>query len=239
VAGGHHKEGRVQLARNGQVQCVLKLEDKKESALLQKKVMNVARTADDLHVVSLISFHPPNEHDARYCLELEVLQGDLPARIQLQGEELFKRQAMKQCARDIVDAVAHIHGIKEKSQGFPDGIVHMDIKPMNIMLSGKGTFKLIDFDNSRGSEMNVCIPEPPGVTTTYTSPEMYQADRAGFHGAPILANKAHDMFCVGLVLWYIYSDGHKPAFETDSDAERAFLGTADPVVDVGLFHSGK
>lgn len=241
--GSTTKSGRVQRSKKGKKIVVLKLDCKKDSALLQKRILQAARTDKDEHVVSLEHFYEPDErdkHENRYALELEDLDCDLEVVVQRDsGRKLTRNRFVLHCAYDLVHAVAHIHGIKDDQAGFPHGVVHMDIKPKNfVQAKYNGPFKLIDFDNSRCADEDICVPEEPSVTTNYTSPEMYKAfcSVPKFGGGPFRANKAHDMFCVGLVLWYLYSEDHVHAFETDAEAAVAFNGVADPVIDVERFH---
>ena len=233
--GTEQRKGRVQLSKkHGKQLFVLKLEDNEAAAAFQYKVMQAVSTADKLHVVTMNGFFAAGPHDARACFELEHLGDDLVGYIMRNGH--IDPYLVKLFAHHLVEAVAYIHAVK--TGDFSDGVVHMDIKPLNVLLDSRPRVRLVDFDSSRGAGQDVRFPMPPGVTECYTSPEVFKAYKNKF-SEPFVADKAHDMFCVGLVLWVLFDSDHKPAFMNDDDAARAFLGTSDPVVDVSNLHCGE
>lgn len=86
--------------------------------------------------------------------------------------------------------------------------------------------KLTDFDSAREFETPLSTLH---VTPVYTSPE---GAAALWAGAPLVASAAHDMFCAGLIVYYVMDAEHTPAFADDAAARGALLGTATVVVDV-------
>ena len=86
--------------------------------------------------------------------------------------------------------------------------------------------KLSDLESAREFETRLTTLR---VTPVYTSPE---GAAALWGGAPLLASAPHDMFCAGLVMWFIMDAEHAPAFADEGEARAALLGSAPVVVDV-------
>jgi serine/threonine protein kinase len=198
--GNSSRLGRVQLSlKFGKQQCVLKLENNAAAAALQHEVMSAVYSEKKLHVVNMNSFYPPDAYDSRCCFELEYLGSDLPSYILQHG--IMPAYNRKIFARHLLEGVDYIHSVKTAK--FANGICHMDIKPWNLLFDSSFRMRLIDFDSSRGAGADARVPEPTGVTVSYTSPEAFNAYDTGFR-EPFVADKAHDMFCVGLVLWVLF-----------------------------------
>jgi serine/threonine-protein kinase len=91
-----------------------------------------AQTAAGLTHPNLVGVYDFSEEGERPYLVMQFVPGEsLAARLE-RGLEVDRERL----ARELLDAVAHIHGA---------GILHRDIKPGNIVLEPGGTAKLIDF----------------------------------------------------------------------------------------------
>lgn len=92
----------------------------------------------------------------------------------------------------VSDALAYAHD-RVGEDGAPLGLVHRDLSPPNILLSGSGDVKLIDFGiaRARGRANRTEAGEIKG-TVGYMSPEQVR-------GQPL--DSRSDLFSLGVVLW--------------------------------------
>lgn len=88
-----------------------------------------------------------------------------------------------------------------------EGILHMDIKPDNIMLDKYGKVKLIDFDNSvmakDGTQVN-------NGSLLYAAPEQYSGEKAV---------EQSDIYSVGMVMLFMVSHGDIKSYENHELSE--------------------
>jgi eukaryotic-like serine/threonine-protein kinase len=138
-----------------------------------------ARTAAGLSHPNLVGVYDFSEEGERPYLVMQFVPGEsLAARL-----ERGKGIDCDKLARELLDAVAHIHEV---------GILHRDIKPANIIVEPDGTAKLIDFGIA-------LPPDATALTSTglvlgterYAAPEVME-------GQP--ATERSDLYSCGLVL---------------------------------------
>ncbi|CAL8255854.1 unnamed protein product [Merluccius merluccius] len=165
-----------------------------------------------------------------HCLLLELLDvsvSELLVRSSAQGQAIITqggsgRQGhsmwmVQHCARDILDALAFLHG---------EGYVHADLKPRNILWSADDEcFKLIDFGLSfKDGHQDVKYIQTDG----YRAPEAELQNslaRAGVEAeGDSGCSTAVDMWSLGIVLLEMYSGMklketiHSPEWEENNSA---------------------
>jgi eukaryotic-like serine/threonine-protein kinase len=138
-----------------------------------------AQTAAGLSHPNLVGVYDFSEEGERPYLVMQFVPGEnLAARLE-RGQPIDRDKL----ARELLDAVAHIHQV---------GILHRDIKPGNIVIEPDGTAKLIDF--------GIALPrDATALTSTglvlgterYAAPEVME-------GEP--ATERSDLYSCGLVL---------------------------------------
>jgi serine/threonine protein kinase len=138
-----------------------------------------AQTAAGLSHPNLVGVYDFSEEGERPYLVMQFVPGEsLAARLE-RGQTVDRDKL----ARELLDAVAHIHQV---------GILHRDIKPGNIVIEPDGTAKLIDF--------GIALPrDATALTSTglvlgterYAAPEVME-------GEP--ATERSDLYSCGLVL---------------------------------------
>lgn len=124
---------------------------------------------------------------------------------------------------ELCKALAYAHGRVRRGQ--PDGIVHRDVSPSNVLISYSGEVKLTDFGVARAMRADV---EPLSTTVKgklcYMSPEQARGQ---------MLDGRSDLFAVG-VMFYELLCGRRP-FDGNSDAEtllRVTSGQFTPLLDV-------
>ncbi|CAF1007644.1 unnamed protein product [Didymodactylos carnosus] len=178
--------------------CIKK--DDKDKAYAAKfiKKRYVKHALNELRILELSQKHPCliTLHEV-YDLPLEAIfileyaqQGDLQFVLELEG--CLDESKASHVTKQLLEAVEFLHNNK---------IVHLDIKPQNILLMEKWpstTIKLCDFGLSR-ILTNECIHEILG-TTDFLAPEVVSYE-------PL--TRATDMWSIG-VLIYVLVTGHTP-----------------------------
>jgi serine/threonine protein kinase len=123
-----------------------------------------ARLAAALNHPNLVKVFDFSVEDERPFLVMEYVPGGTLA--ERRNQELD----VEALARDLLDAVAHIHDA---------GILHRDIKPANVLLSPDGSPRLTDFGIARGDD-TAALTQTGQVlgTLRYIAPEVAAGEPA-------------------------------------------------------------
>jgi serine/threonine protein kinase len=141
-----------------------------------------ARLAAGLSHANLVKVFDFSTDGERPFLVMEYVPGGTLA--QARGQAL-DAEAL---ARDLLDALAHIHGA---------GILHRDIKPANVLLGADGSPRLTDFGIARGEETSGLTQTGQVLgTLRYIAPEVAA-------GEPATAQS--DLYSLGVMLGELQS----------------------------------
>jgi len=167
-----------------------------EKELIKKEI----DIMNQLHHPKLINLHDAFEDDDEMVLIFEFLSGgELFERITSEGYSMSEAEVINYM-RQICEAIKHMH---ERN------IIHLDIKPENIMCQTKksSNVKLIDFGLATKLDPNEIVKISTG-TAEFAAPEIVEREPVGFYT---------DMWAVG-VLAYVLLSGLSP-FAGENDVE--------------------
>ncbi len=184
----------------------------------KRRFVQEAKAASALNHPGIITVYDIAEEGGCDFIAMEYVEGRTLAEL-ISGARLPAGEAVNY-ARQIADALAAAH---EK------GIIHRDLKPGNIMVTGKGLVKVLDFglakltEASRSSEdeatRSMAQTTQLGAivgTASYMSPEQAQGSRV---------DARSDIFSFGAVLYEMLT------------GQRAFAGENMPAIAYAVVHT--
>jgi len=165
---------------------------------------SIAASLRHSNIVSVIDV----DEDAGYIV-LELVDGvDLRALLRSLPKRQLAPHLVVLIAIELCKALSYAHG--RVLHGLPDGVVHRDVSPSNVLISYAGEVKLTDFGVARSIRRE--DSEPPSDTVKgklcYMSPEQTRAEEL---------DGRSDLFSVG-VLCYELLAGRRP-FDGQGDAD--------------------
>ncbi|KAL7874150.1 hypothetical protein SRHO_G00051200 [Serrasalmus rhombeus] len=153
----------------------------------------------------VVNLHEVYELPSEMVLVLEFAAGgEIFNQCVAERDEAFKEEDVKRLLRQILEGIAFLH---------KNNVVHLDLKPQNILLTRNeplGDIKIVDFGLSRMVSNNQEIREIMG-TPEYVAPEVLNYE-------PI--STATDMWSIG-VLAYVMLTGISPFL--GDDKQETFL----------------
>jgi len=141
-----------------------------------------AQAAAALDHPNIITIHEVSEYDGQPFFAMQYVEGRLLGEV-IQGKGLPVDEAVR-------IALQICEGLKEAAEA---GIVHRDIKPLNIILDKKDRVKVLDFGLARPSGTSKLTKTGSTFgTLEYMSPEQAQGKEV---------DQRSDLFSVGVVLY--------------------------------------
>ena len=159
-----------------------------------RRFKNEARAAGGLNHPNIVTVYDAGEDNGILYLAMEFIEGSTL-------EALIREQRTIATAQTI-DIIRHVCAGLDCAHA--KGIIHRDVKPVNIMLAGNGLVKITDFGIARAGEAMTITGQVVG-TPNYMSPEQVL-------GKPL--DGRSDLFSVGVILYEMVT-GERP-FEGQS-----------------------
>ncbi|NGO45509.1 serine/threonine-protein kinase [Streptomyces ureilyticus] len=175
----------------------------------------MAKFRDHPHVVTLFDVvtvpqDSDGESDGRgedtYWFIMEYVPGG-----GLDRQPPMSPQRAARIGAELADALTALHEA---------GIVHCDIKPANIGLTGRGTAKLLDFGAAHrsGGTETVTANGPSSFTPAYAAPELARGN---------IPRPESDVFCLGATLYALVTGSPPRGNVSDGDDEHRQEGGGD------------
>jgi eukaryotic-like serine/threonine-protein kinase len=161
-----------------------------------------ARAAAALSHPHVVAVHDVGVHDGSPFIVMEHVPGKTLAEIVRDGGALPPERVT-----EIGQAVARALGSAHAA-----GIVHRDVKPGNVMVTGDGRVKVLDFGIARALRWTP-LTDTPAVqgTAEYMAPEYLRGDGA---------DPRSDIYSLGVVLYELLTG--RPPFTGDSPLQVAY-----------------
>lgn len=163
-------------------------EFKRQLARFLEEARNMAAFSKEKDIINVFDFF--EENDTAYIIMEYVDAPLLKTRLKEKGR--FEIEEAEGYIKAILDALAKIHGY---------GIIHKDISPDNIFLTGEASVKIFDFGAAKFKETESERTEAVVVKAGYTPPEQYRSKDG--QGAFL------DIYAAGAVFYEMVT-GEKP-----------------------------
>jgi WD40 repeat protein len=163
---------------------------------LGESLRNEAQHAARLQHPNIVAIHEIGEHDGQLFMVMQLVCGQsLSQRIDRYGP-MAPREAAR-LLRMVAEAIDYAHRF---------GVLHLDLKPGNLLIGEDGTPLVADFGLARRLEQRLEHDHVSG-TPGYMAPE-----QAGRGGAPL--SPATDVWALGAILYEMLTG--VPPFDADS-----------------------
>ena len=203
---------------------------RRANAASRRWLLHEARIAAALDHPGICGIHEVGYLGEQPFIVMEYVDGTTLDRL-IPPDRGFARETALHYATQIADAVAHAHR---------RGIVHRDLKSANLVITGEGRTKLLDFGlavrspDEEGGDLETTCPReiPSGAgTVPYMSPELLR-------GRP--ADCRSDVWALGVLVYEMVSGRRPFSGATRYELAAAILGDAPaPLgreVSAGLRH---
>jgi len=178
---GEGAQGAVYLARDPHLDRQVAIKTLLHGAGNMDVLLQEARIVSQLQHQNIVTLFDAGEHDAAPYLVYAFVEGQTLAQL-LNAEKALPVAQAAQIICGVLEGADHAH---------QQGIVHLDLKPANIMIAENGQPLIMDFGIARSiTKQSLKISKIDG-TPHYIAPEIM----AGKHATP-----SADLFSLGMIL---------------------------------------
>jgi serine/threonine protein kinase len=208
--------GEVYLARDPVLDRHLAIKlvgSEQDDAAARKRLIREARAAGSLRHANIVTIFDAGEHEGRSYIAMEYVPGETLA-------SLVRRRAAIPLARrlELIEhacaGLAHAHHA---------GVVHLDIKPDNLILDEAGVVKVLDFGVARVLQGETIATQLVGGTLRYMSPEQLEGRDLDYRS---------DIFSLGCSLFELVAYAPAYAGSTNEIVTKIVNGPVPRLSDV-------
>lgn len=187
---------------------VLVGDDDSDDKELAKEIITEARTLASLNHHNIVKIHTLGEHRDQHYIVMELLDGG-------SGRKYLENRPEEEKVLDF--AIGIVEGLRAAQRV---GLVHMDVKPGNVLFDRDGNAKVIDFGTAQHERKH---NKDKGVVGTpyYIAPEIARGHAPNFKS---------DMYSLGASLFHILAG--KPPFLHQSVTETIKMRLTNPAPDL-------
>jgi len=168
---------------------------------LRRRFARESRLAARLSHPNVVAVFDAGEDGGRPYIVMEYVEGETLADV-LRRRGALPTEEAAEIAGQVAAGLAHAHA---------QGLVHRDVKPQNLLVSGDGRVKIADFGVARGDDLSQLTQAGTVLgTAAYLSPEQAAGSSVG---------PASDVYSLGAVLYELLT-GRTP-YRFDSLADLA------------------
>jgi predicted Ser/Thr protein kinase len=144
--------------RGGPMRCAVKVikpshaDDPSYREMFQREARLSLALSGHGNVVSVFDV---GEHEGRSFLAMELVEGVTLAELARRVGKPWQVAQAVYVVAGVLRALCHIHGYAV--EGVPQGIVHRDVTPHNVMISARGEVKLMDFGIAQRADAEPCL----------------------------------------------------------------------------------
>ena len=180
---GRGAQGVVYLAYDSELERQVAVKTlRKSSGSKTDNLLREARIASKLQHANIITLHDAGEHDGAPYLVYEYIEGETLAHL-LQRSGAIPLANSARIAASVLDALTCAHA---------QSVMHLDIKPANVMIAADGQAMVMDFGIAR------IISQKPDELGAITGTPQYMAPECISAKGPSLSS---DLFSVGMTLY--------------------------------------
>lgn len=178
---GRGAHGAVYLAHDPQLERQVAIKTLRPGATRTERLLREARIVSKLQHANIVPLYDAGEHEGETYLVCSFVEGGTLAKMLEEGALPPVKSAEIACY--LLDALEYAH---------QQGVMHLDIKPANIMIGHRGQPMLMDFGIARLIQEQSEVNQELVGTPQYMAPE--SISNAG-------VNASSDLYSLGIVLY--------------------------------------
>jgi serine/threonine protein kinase/cytochrome c-type biogenesis protein CcmH/NrfG len=155
----------------------------------KETLLNEARAASSLNHPNIVTIYDIGEDNGFSFIVMEYIEGKSLRKL-LDSGPLPIKESLK-ISTEICESICVAHN---------QNVLHLDIKPENIMRTENGDIRILDFGLAKLKHMNM-IPKKNTISGTieYMSPERFQGENG---------DKQSDIFAIGIIMYEMVTGTH-------------------------------